>query len=213
MDMKGILVIRSDIPVDIEADYLAWLSREHALERTGIDGFLSARIFRCCRNDVRRYLIVYDLDNPAVLDSNAYLQRLNNPTPWSARMMPHMGAFVRSGGAIVAVAGAGSGTTLLPLMIEASALEKSKAVVAELAGRPDIVAVRLVLADAKRTSTPTRERNLRGNDGSFEGFLLIESLSIEAALAAIAPSHLRDLIGEANHTDATYREIFHLGRV
>ncbi|MDQ2078581.1 hypothetical protein RA307_00175 [Xanthobacteraceae bacterium Astr-EGSB] len=211
MERKGILVIRSDIPLHIEADYLAWLSREHTHERLSVEGFRSARIFRCGRKDVRRYLIIYDLDSPAVLDSPAYLQRLNAPTPWSARMMPHMGAFVRCGGAILATAGAGSGTAMLPVMIGGEAFDMAEAAVAELADQPGIVAVRLVQADAKRTLAPTRERNLRGGDGIFEGVLLIEALSIDAALAVIADLPLRKSIEETQLEDAAYLEVFHLG--
>jgi hypothetical protein len=211
MDPKGILVIRSDIPPEVEADYLAWLSREHTHERCGVEGFRSARIFRCGRTDVRRYLIIYDLDSPAVLDSPAYLQRLNAPTPWSARMMPHMGAFMRTGGAVLTTAGAGSGTAMLPVMIGRDAFDTARSAIAELAARPGIVAIRLVEADAKRTMAPTRERKLRGGDGLFEGVLLIEALSVDAALAVIADSPLRHSLEETQLADAAYVEIYHLG--
>jgi hypothetical protein len=214
MNPKGILVIRSDIAADVEADYLAWLSREHTLERVGIDGFVSARMFRCCRSDLRRYLIVYDLDSPAVVDSPAYLERLNNPTPWSARMMPQMGAFMRGGGAVVAGAGAGSGTALLPLMLGDADNDPGQAELDELAARDGIVAVRLVRADAARTTAPTSERKLRGGDGSFDRMLLIEALSVEAAItAAEAHPSLTGCMAGSNPADATYREIFHLGKV
>jgi hypothetical protein len=211
MDRKGILVIRSDIPPDVEADYLAWLSREHTHERLAVEGFRAARIFRCRRKDVRRYLIIYDLDSPAVLDSPAYLQRLNAPTPWSARMMPHMGSFMRTGGAVLSTAGAGSGTAMLPVMIGRDGFDTAGNAVVELADRPGIVAVRLVEADAKRTLAPTRERGLRGGDGLFEGVLLIEALRVDAALAVIADSPLRQSIEEAQVEDAAYVEIYHLG--
>lgn len=211
MDPKGILVIRSDIPRDVEADYLAWLSREHTHERLSVEGFRSARIFRCRRQDVRRYLIIYDLDSPAVLDSPAYLQRLNAPTPWSARMMPHMGAFMRTGGAVLTTAGAGRGTAMLPVMIGRDGFDTAGNAVADISGRPGIVAVRLVEADAKRTLAPTRERGLRGGDGLFEGVLLIEALSVDAALAVIADLPLRQSIEEAQLEDAAYVEIYHLG--
>jgi hypothetical protein len=213
MDIGGVLAIRSDISFDVEADYLAWLSREHTHERLGIDGFLSARIFRCCRSDVRRYLIVYGLESPVVLDSPAYLERLNAPTPWSARMMPQMQSFVRSGGAVIASAGAGSGTAMLPLMIDGGAVDTAKAVVSELERLPDIIAIRLMQADAKRTAAPTLERGLRGGDGMFDGLLLIESLSIDGLLAAISASRLRTLIDEAKPDEATYLEVFHLSRL
>jgi hypothetical protein len=39
MTPLGILIIRSDLPTAVEADYLAWLSRGHTLKRVGIDGF------------------------------------------------------------------------------------------------------------------------------------------------------------------------------
>jgi hypothetical protein len=212
MSPKGILVIRSDIKADAEADYLAWLTREHTLERVGIDGFVSARMFRCCRSDVGRYLIVYDLDSPAVVDSACYLERLNNPTPWSARMMPQMGAFVRGGGAVVASAGAGSGTALLPLMLDGADSDPEQAEVDQLAGRDGIVAVRLVRADAARTTAPTNERKLRGGDASFDRLLLIEALRVEDALAAAAHSSLAGCMTESSPADAVYREIFHLGK-
>jgi hypothetical protein len=211
MNQKGILVIRSDIAANVEADYLAWLTREHTLERVGIDGFLSARVFRCCRTDLGRFLIVYDLQSTAVVDSDAYLQRLNHPTPWSARMMPQMGAFMRGGGSVVAAAGAGSGTAMLPLSIDDASPKLDAARVAELAALPGIVAVRLVHADAARTSAPTHERTLRDGDSSFDRLLLIEALSVEAALAAAEKSELQRLIA-GNRGDAVYRELFHLGK-
>jgi hypothetical protein len=213
MSPNGILVIRSDIAPEIEADYLAWLTREHTLERVGVAGFVSARIFRCCRCDVRRYMILYDLDSPSVVDSDAYLARLNNPTPWSARMMPHLGAFMRGGGAVVATAGAGNGSALLPLVLDDDALGDGPAVVNELAGRDGIVAVRLVEADAERTTAPSRERTLRSADASFERLLLIESLSPESAVAAAATNAaLMRSIDGADRSGSAYREIFHLGK-
>jgi hypothetical protein len=96
-------------------------------------------------------------------------------------------------------------------MIGGEAFDMAEAAVAELADQPGIVAVRLVQADAKRTLAPTRERKLRGGDGIFEGVLLIEALSIDAALAVIADSPLRESIEETQLEDSAYLEVFHLG--
>jgi hypothetical protein len=77
-------------------------ARERTLERLGIEGFVSARIFRSKHPGFGRYLILYELADASVVDSPAYLERLNNPTPWTTRMMPHLGNFIRGGGGIVA---------------------------------------------------------------------------------------------------------------
>ena len=65
-----------------------------------------------------RFFILYELEAPEVLDGPAYLARLNAPTPWSQRIMPQLGNFIRGGGIIVARAGRGEGSTIAALRIE-----------------------------------------------------------------------------------------------
>jgi hypothetical protein len=36
-----------------------------------------------------RYMVLYEVENLQVLTSETYLARLNNPTPWTTRMMPN----------------------------------------------------------------------------------------------------------------------------
>ena len=100
---RGLLAIWSDISAVSETDYLHWLTREHTLERVTTEGFLSARVLRSENHD-RRYVMLYELQTAAVLDGNAYLARLNAPTPWSQRIMPLLGNFVRGGGTVTASA-------------------------------------------------------------------------------------------------------------
>jgi hypothetical protein len=42
-----------------------------------------------------KYLATYELDSPAVLSSPAYLQRFENPTPWSRRCLGKLMVFKR----------------------------------------------------------------------------------------------------------------------
>ena len=79
----GFLAIWSDIDPAAETDYLHWMSREHAIERVSIPGFLSVRLFRALDVDARRYFILYELENAGVVGGPDYLARLNQPTPWS----------------------------------------------------------------------------------------------------------------------------------
>jgi hypothetical protein len=81
-------------------------------------GFLASRVFRAVRDDINRFFIPYELEAREVLDGEAYLARLNAPTPWSQRIMPKLGNFMRGGGIMVARAGRGEGATIMALRIE-----------------------------------------------------------------------------------------------
>src|SRR3954469_23420033 len=96
----------SDVDPGVEPDYLHWMTREHAIERVSIPGFLAMRMFRALDVDARRYFILYELENPDVVSGPDYLARLNHPTPWSQRIMPQLGNFARGGGRVVAEFGA-----------------------------------------------------------------------------------------------------------
>ena len=115
MQGAGFLAIWSDVRLEEETDYLHWLTREHTSERLGVDGFLRVRVYRSLEAGVRRYFIHYELRSPDVLGSEAYLARLNAPTPWSQRIMPILGNFVRGGGRVLARAGTGEGAFLAAL--------------------------------------------------------------------------------------------------
>ena len=101
----GFLAIWSDVEPDHLVDYRHWLTREHTTERVTTKGFLGVRVFRAARSGINRFFILYELESPEVLDGPAYLARLNAPTPWSQRIMPQLGNFVRGGGVMSARAG------------------------------------------------------------------------------------------------------------
>ena len=114
----GFLAIWSDVEPDNLTDYRHWLTREHTTERVTTKGFLGVRVFRAARADINRFFILYELESPEVLDGPAYLARLNAPTPWSQRIMPQLGNFIRGGGVMAARAGRGEGATIVALRIE-----------------------------------------------------------------------------------------------
>lgn len=183
MTGRGFLAIWSDIRIEQETDYLHWLTREHTSERLGVDGFLRVRVYRSLEADVHRYFIHYELRSPNVVGSPAYLARLNTPTPWSQRIMPILGNFVRGGGRVLARAGIGEGAFLAAIKLDDLAPIAAPALVANIVAQDRIIAAELLETDAKQSSIQTREQNLRERDRSFAGLLLVEGLD-EASLAA-----------------------------
>lgn len=186
MQGEGFLAIWSDVEAARETDYLHWLTREHTAERMSVQGFRAVRVFRALIGGINRFLIIYELDTPEALAGQSYLDRLNDPTPWSQRIMPMLGNFVRGGGRRVLSRGTGRAGFVAALP-SAEVLPDSEAVVEGLAARDRIARVHLLQTDAARTAIQTNEKSLRPKDRSFASLLLVEGLdqkSIRQALSA-----------------------------
>ncbi|MDO8903668.1 DUF4286 family protein [Hydrogenophaga sp.] len=184
------LAIWSDIEPEQETDYLHWLTREHVLERVGVDGFVSGRVFRSEVAGKCRFFITYELVEAGVLAGPSYLARLNAPTPWSQRTMPILQNFARGGGPVVARAGLGCGSVVVPLRVDLEAaglLDEAaqRALVDRIAGLDAVAQVWLMQVDAAATGVPTKEKSMRRSaEGAFDGVLVIEALHEAAAKAA-----------------------------
>lgn len=197
MQGDGYLAIWSDLTPEDETDWAHWITREHAAERVGVPGFLACRIFRAIGTTANRYFILYELEDENVVGSAAYVARLNAPTPWSQRVMPKLRGFARGGGRIAASAGLGQGGIVAPLRLDAAPSFDVAAVTSELARMDRIIAARILLTDAAKTSIKTNEKGMRSNDGSFAALVLIEGLDEAAVRAAL--HHLRATLPEAHH--------------
>jgi hypothetical protein len=197
MQGAGYLAIWSDLAPQDQTDWAHWITREHALERVGVPGFLACRIFRALGTAVNRYFILYELEDERVVGGPDYLARLNAPTPWSQRIMPLLGNFARGGGRIAASAGVGQGGIVAPLRLDAVPSWDAAAIVAELAKLDCIIAAHVLLTDIAQTSIKTREKGMRANDGSFATLLLIEGMDQAAVRDAL--HHLRKMLPAADH--------------
>src|SRR4051812_6324563 len=201
----GFLAIWSDVAAEARADYLHWLTREHTTERVTTKGFLASRVFRADRVDINRFFILYELETPEVLDGPAYLARLNAPTPWSQRIMPQLGNFVRGGGVFTARAGRGEASMVAALRIEHLAGEPQR-LADPIAALDGIAAVQIGATDRARTSVPTAEKGMRKQEGFFGGLLIIEALDEPTLRAAL---HKASDLSPEIAAEAADAEIYH----
>src|SRR4051794_20387787 len=160
----GFLAIWSDVDRQNLTDYRHWLTREHTTERVTTRGFLACRVFRAVRVDIERFFILYELETPEVLDGPAYLARLNSPTPWSQRIMPQLGNFMRGGGVMLVRAGRGEASTVAALRIE-HLPEEPRGLADAIVALDGIAAVQIGATDHARTSVPTAEKGMRQQEG------------------------------------------------
>ncbi|MEM8951842.1 MAG: hypothetical protein AAGA21_00040 [Pseudomonadota bacterium] len=85
-DLAGILAIWNSCAPGREAEYEAWYQTEHLHERLSIVGFRRGRRYEAIALGDGCFTY-YESAVPDVLTSEAYLQRINNPTPMTARIM------------------------------------------------------------------------------------------------------------------------------
>ena len=78
-----------DIVPEQTSEHDDWHTREHFPERVGIPGFIRAQRW-VASSPGSRYFVMYEVADIGVLSSAPYLERLNNPTPWTRRMMPQL---------------------------------------------------------------------------------------------------------------------------
>lgn len=85
-DQYGILAIWNDAKRGHEADFDAWFQGEHLLERLAVPGFLYGRRHEAISGS-SGYFNFYLTQSPGVLTSRPYLERLDNPTPMTKKIM------------------------------------------------------------------------------------------------------------------------------
>ncbi len=85
----ALLTLWNDVDPAVDAAYNDWHAREHVPERCTVPGILWGRRYGLVAGGgMPRYLTLYGLREPAVLDSAPYQRLLREPTPASRAMRP-----------------------------------------------------------------------------------------------------------------------------
>ena len=173
---RAAVVIWFDVAPGDKAEFDDWHTHEHMPERLGIPGFRRGSRWLAADGG-EGYFNLYEADNLATISSGPYLERLNNPTPWSRKMMPRHRNMVRSLCEIRASHGAGLGPFLLTLRFApgSAGLEavSSNDCLAALPGTKGIAAAHLLKADNTKLATQTTEQKIRGGDGTADWIVLV----------------------------------------
>lgn len=175
-----------NVAEDHLTEFHEWHSKEHLPERLGIPGF--NRGSRWQQEDSGEFFVLYELAAYETLISDAYLARLNDPTPWSQAMMPLHSGMTRSQCRVIASHGRGiatymSTTRLSPKDGQDEALEsRLRSVLAGLPEAPGITGAHLL-----RTETPnaamTAEQQIRGADAVADWVILLAGHNRQALQA------------------------------
>jgi hypothetical protein len=188
---KGALAIWHDLVADAEPDFIEWHNREHIPERLGVPGFLRGRRCRAVAGGPRWFML-YEVESLAVLTSDAYLARLNDPTPWTRRQMPAFHNTARSICTVEATAGVALGGHVLTLRLEAQPGREAALrdwLTAECLpaanAAPGVVGAHLCVADRAASTVETAEKRGRAEPDRVPGAVVLIEGSSHEALAEV----------------------------
>ena len=200
---KGVLAIWHAMTPEGDREMIRWHDREHVAERVGVPGFLRGRRYAHASRP-RHYLDFYETESAETIRSQPYLDRLNQPTPWTQRVLPHFRDTFRIGCRVVASVGRGQGGTMLTLRPRPAAGREADLrgwltgpALGQLAEPTGVVAVHVLETVPETTSIRTAEGKLKGGEvGAVEAvppFVLV----VEATDPAAADTLLAGPLGAA----------------
>jgi hypothetical protein len=178
-----------DVAADLRPEFETWHSSEHLPERLGIPGFRRASRWRSAAGE-SGFFVMYELERYEVLSSAPYLERLNAPTPWSAKMMPHHRNMVRTQCRVLASRGSHLARHALTVRLS-PAVDGGTLLADTLHGQAEGLPARAgltgmhLLQHERPAIAPTAEQKMRGGDREADWVLVVNGYDL-AALQAFA---------------------------
>ena len=174
---NGAMILAFDMAPEALADFDEWYTREHLPERLSIPGFLRGTRWAAATGSPR-YFALYEVKEVGVLDSPAYLERLNSPTPWTQKMMTHFRGMTRGFCRVTGSFGTGLGLYGVAVRFKPQA-GKDAALRAWLTGetlpglalQPGLTSAHLF--ESALQPRPTGEQSIRGKDAEVDWAILV----------------------------------------
>jgi len=181
---KAAMLLSFDIVQEAIPEHDDWHTHEHLPERLSIPGFLRGTRWVALQGQPR-YFVIYEVEQLATLTSSAYLERLNNPSPWTSKMMLHYRGMTRGFCSVAGSFGLGIGHAALlmrfkPAAETASALRNwlLQDILPALPSAPGLGSAHLF--EGAVTPSMTNEQRLRGADAGVDWALLVTGYSQDA---------------------------------
>lgn len=209
---KAAMLLSFDVVASAIPEHDQWHTHEHLPERLSIPGFVRGTRWVALRGQPR-YFVMYEVEQLATLSSDAYLERLNNPSPWTSKIMPFYRGMSRGFCSVAGSFGLGLGhlgqlIRFKPATGAESALRAwlLEAALPQLPARPGMGSVHLF--EGALTPAMTKEQRIRGADADVDWALLLTAYNPDdlARLAQAELSHAPlEAHGAGQILDATYR--------
>ncbi|HTP97629.1 MAG TPA: hypothetical protein VMK05_17385 [Burkholderiales bacterium] len=184
---EGAAAMWHDVRAEGWDDFYEWHNREHMPERAAIPGFLRGRRYFAVKGEPAIFSL-YEADSPQTLSGTEYLNRLNNPTPWTRRAGTALFNNSRSLCRVVASHGSGQGGLIATLRYEVAEGREDEQrrllahrILPALADRPGICGAHLLVADRGASDVQTEEKKNRPRKALVPGWIVLVECGADAA--------------------------------
>ena len=211
------MLLSFDVVADAIPEHDRWHTHEHLPERLSIPGFLRGTRW-VAREGAPRYMVVYEVESLSTLTSEAYRQRLDNPTPWTSKVMPGYRGMSRGLCSVLGSFGLGSGPYSLCIRFK---VQKSDPLhswllaqaLPPLPSEAGLGSAHLLVATV--AAAMTNEQRLRGKDDSIGSAVLVTGYDA-AAVDEVGRTRLGASLlaqhGAEEMSFSTYRLSYSLAR-
>ncbi len=213
----GVLAIWNGIAPGADADFAAWHVREHIPERIAVPGFLRARRYAAIEGEPA-YFNFYETTSPDVLVSAAYVARLNDPTPWTRRIVAQFRDTSRTVCDVALSLGRGEGGVIETIRLQPATPDPAeyrvameRGVLRALVAAPGITGVHLLQGRPGDSAGGTVEKALRsGTDAIADWILLVEAVDAACLRAAREEASSDGLLARAQTRQGCRRGLYAL---
>jgi hypothetical protein len=174
-----------DMAAAHRAEFEDWHTHEHFPERLSIPGFRRGSRWASATGG-EGFFVMYELASYETLTSPAYFARLNDPTPWSLKMMPRHRNMVRSQCQVLESRGGGSAGAMLTVRLSpqperADALrDHLRPVLNAMPQRAGVTAAHLLQTQTPQAATTTEQKIRGGADGVADWIVLVSGYEAQA---------------------------------
>ncbi|HET7794626.1 MAG TPA: hypothetical protein VFL64_14680 [Rhizobacter sp.] len=214
---RAAMLLTFDIAPEAVAEHDDWHTHEHLPERLAIPGFLRGTRW-VADGEGTGYCVLYEVAQLETLASPAYLERLNHPSPWTQKMMPHYRGMTRGLCEVAHSHGLGAGhfgllVRFKPAGEAAAALDAwlGTELLPRITQQPGLGSAHLLRSGM--AAAMTSEQRIRGADAGVDWAVLVTGYQREAlqrlAQGELGPAQLAQR-GAAGVLSASYRSAYTL---
>jgi hypothetical protein len=181
------MLLSFDVEADAVEEHDRWHTHEHLPERLAIPGFRRGTRW-LTTSDGPRYMVLYEVESLVTLASEAYLARLNQPSPWTRKMMPRYRGMSRGLCAVLGSFGWGQGGAAAlirfsPETSQAAALNRwlLEDALPAVPQMPGLGSAHLL--QGAQTAAMTDEQRIRGADRGLDSALIVTGYDGKAVAA------------------------------
>lgn len=171
------MLLSFDVAPEAIDEHDRWHTHEHLPERLSIPGFLRGTRWVATAG-APRYMVLYEVQDLQTLASEAYLARLNNPTPWTQRIMPFYRGMSRGLCSVLGSFGYGQGGTaaLIRFSSEEASAESLRRwlleeVLPAVPQTPGLGSAHLL--QGAQAAAMTNEQRIRGADRGLDSAIVV----------------------------------------